>query len=171
MITLNLLPPAKQQTIWRIQIFFAVADFLLGIFVISMLVAITTLCGRILLQSNLIKVVRDYNLISMTQPYRSREIKAVNSFIDQATQVQKQFKPSLTVINLIENNLIVGIQLKNIEITKEQIKLEALTNSRDIALAWQKQLNTVPGWEKIAIPFNDLLYLPPLNIKLILPNL
>jgi len=168
---LNLLPLYKQQTAARAQIFLALADFLLGTFLLSILVAIITLGGQWLLQTNFISVVREYNLLTISQPRHGQEIKIINFLIDQATLLQKDFWSPLASLNQLESSLPGDVTFKSIELTTSQIKLEATVLTRDAALAWQDRLQKIPGWEKTTLSLNELLQPTPLTIKLILPRL
>ncbi len=171
MSSLNLLPPNKQQAVTRTQILGVMADFLLGTFLASAALGMVLLLGRLLLQSDLIRIVRDYNLLTANQPPVNREVQNLNRLIDQATLLQKNFWPILPVLTQLEKTLGGDILLKNIEITRDQLTLTALAPSREAALAWQDRLQKIPGWKHLALPLADLVHVPPLTITFSLPRL
>lgn len=168
---LNLLPPNKQRLAARTQIADIISDFLLRLFVIAAIIAITLLFGQLILESNFVKVVRDYNLLISNQPPLNREAQAINRFLNQASAVQKNFWPLLPSLNRLENTLGADILLKSLELTKEKITVEASAPNRETTLAWQTRLQKNAGWENIFFPLNDLIQTPPLSIKFTLPHL
>lgn len=168
---LNLLPPDKQRLAIRTQMVDIVADFLLHLFLIVAVVTMVLLAGKLLLQSNLIKVVHDYNLLTANQPPLNREVQTINRLLDQATLVQKKFWPILPSLTRLESTLGSDILFKSVEFTPEKITAEALAPNREAALAFQARLQKNPGWENTFFPLNDLVQTPPLSIKFTLPRL
>lgn len=170
-MSLNLLPPNKQRLVARTQVADIVSDFLLHLFLMVAVIAMVLLTGQLLLQSNLVKVVRDYNLLTINQPPLNREVQTINRFLNQAAQVQNNFWPLLPSLTKLENTLAPDVLLKSVEFTKEKIILDAVAPNREAALTWQTRLQKNTGWKNVFFSLNDLIQAPPLSIKLTLPRL
>lgn len=171
MSSLNLLPLDKQRAVTRTKTLAAIAEFLLGSLLLVAGLGIVLLLGRLLLQSNLIKVVHDYNLLTSNQPPVNREVQNLNRLINQAIILQNNFWPVLPALTRLEKTLGEDILLKNMDLTKNQITIVAVAPNRDAALAWQDRLKKTPGWEQIILPLADLVHVPPLTITISLPRL
>jgi len=159
MITLNLISQdlKKKIKLNHIHIFLKKIDFILLISVI--LISITFLTTKLLLERRFVRVVEETTLINRSSQTYNNKVREINKKISIVSQVQNNFIYWSNLFKEIDKDLENNITLSyiNADSTSGTIKIKGQAKTRDGLLAFRDALTNSKFFKDIVFPMSNIL--------------
>ncbi|MBI3290880.1 PilN domain-containing protein [Candidatus Falkowbacteria bacterium] len=157
MITLNLIPPAKKQELKLMNFYIIIKNLVIWVLLLSILIAITLLMTKAVLQSHFNQIVDQTTLTTRYATTFGQEVKEFNSRIKTVAGIQAENISWARF--LVELALLVPdkISVNNLTIKDDNILLNGLAETRDDLLNLQDSMENSDLFSAVDIPLDNLL--------------
>lgn len=155
---LNLLSPDKRQHL-KNMVFFQFVKGVLEIFLIIACVAGIILLGaRTILENYFSDLTSTIVFIQSQHAQTNREVRDINTVINNLDVIQKEFKPITTLIPYITTAVPTGVILNTLQINLENkmITLGGEANTRDNLLYFEENVEKMPWIQSTDLPLSQL---------------
>ena len=175
-ITLNLIPPQQKKELKLLQIYIYLKNIIFIILVGVILIAVTLLLAKIILQNNFNKTINQTYLTVGIAKFSNLEIKEFNQRLKQVEEIQGQYLPYLNFLFTFTDLVPKEVTLQKLNLNdKLMLQINGLADTRDDLLNFKNNLEKANLFDEFTIPLENLLEKEEvkfeLNLKLLVEKI
>ncbi|MBU0619527.1 MAG: hypothetical protein ABII99_03960 [Patescibacteria group bacterium] len=168
MLYLNLISKKVKQDIKLKRIYAILKRFGYILIIITALFAIIILFAKIILQNTFNQVVEQTTLITKNNQSSNKQIKEINTRLDNIEKIQNDFIPWSFLLEDLSQDISSNINFFSIKIDKDkqQIDLKGVAVTRKGLLDFKKSIEESDKFSDIYFPINNLLKENNINFEI-----
>ncbi|MBU1160463.1 MAG: hypothetical protein V1768_01755 [Patescibacteria group bacterium] len=168
MLYLNLISKKVKQDIKLKRIYAILKRFGYILIIITALFAIIILFAKIILQNTFNQVVEQTTLITKNNQSSNKQIKEINTRLDNIEKIQNDFIPWSFLLEDLSQDISSNINFFSIKIDKDkqQIDLKGVAVTRKGLLDFKKSIEESDKFSNIYFPINNLLKENNINFEI-----
>lgn len=157
MITLNLIPLDKKESLRITQLYVVIKNLIILILIITIIIAIILLIVKALLQNHFNNIVEQTTLTTKYASTFNKGIKKFNQRLDSVVSIQKDFIPWTNFFVDFTSLVPPDLELLSLAIKENRLLINGRAKTRDKLLEFKSNLENSNLFSEVEIPLEDLL--------------
>jgi len=159
MLTLNLISGELKKEIKLRHLYLFIKKINLALIIITILIAITLLAAKTILQINFNNIVEQTTLVTKNNQGYNNKIRDINSRIDFVEKIQNGFIPSSNLLETIADitSKDIGLYYLKINFEEQTIKIKGKAGLRESLLDFKQKMETTNIFNNIDFPIKNIL--------------
>lgn len=168
MLILNLIPQQLKKEIKFKRAYGLIKKMNYILVIITIVIAITLLIAKLLLQNNFNKVVEQTSLITKNSQGYNVKVRDINSRLNNISQIQNDFIAWSNLIENLANKTPTGITFSSVKISKEKslINIRGKAKLRDDLLTFKQNMEESPIYSEVEFPLQNILQKENINFDI-----
>jgi hypothetical protein len=159
MLTLNLISGELKKEIKLRHLYLFIKKINLALIIITILIAITLLAAKTILQINFNNIVEQTTLVTKNNQGYNNKIRDINSRIDFVEKIQNGFIPSSNLLETIADitSKDIGLYYLKINFEEQTIKIKGKAGLRESLLDFKQKMEATNIFNNIDFPIKNIL--------------
>ncbi|MEA3464127.1 MAG: hypothetical protein U9R14_03570 [Patescibacteria group bacterium] len=168
MLTLNLIPRQLKEEIKFKRIYSLLKKMGCLLMIITLIIAITLLAAKGILQNNFNKIVEQTTLITKNGQGYNVKVRDINSHLNYALKIQNDFIAWSYLIEDLASRTPHGINFSLVKINKKKslINIRGMAKLRSDLLAFKQNMKDSLIYSEVEFPLKNILQKKDINFEI-----
>ncbi len=168
MLALNLISQEQKKEIKLKRAYEITKKINYILLIIAIFIAIVLLIGKLILQTQFIKAVNQYTLVTKSSQGDNAKIRDINNSLNFVSEIQSDFILWSNLIKDASDRTPGGVSLSSVNIDRDKkiIQIKGAAKLRDDLLQFKENIKKSPIYQNANLPLQNILQKENINFEI-----